>query len=270
MKIDGKKIAARIIDRLKELPKPENFFGIFLVGNDPASESFVKQKEKIALALELDFKLFRFPETITTEELREKVLEVGRDERCGGILVQIPLPETIQDQQVMNAIPYEKDVEIFGERALGSLYTSRNIVSPLAVGVVEEILKSENLNLANMKAAVVGLGNLIGKPIATWLMSRVSEIYLLKKGNDLKSLKNADLVILGVGSPGIVTPQMIKENAVVLDFGYSLKDGRLYGDFESSSVPDTLTYTPTPGGTGPILVAKLFENFYTIQMDRGE
>jgi 5,10-methylene-tetrahydrofolate dehydrogenase/methenyl tetrahydrofolate cyclohydrolase len=110
------------------------------------------------------------------------------------------------------------------------------------------------------------LGFLVGKPISDWLNGKCKEIYLLDVGSDLGILKNADLVILGVGKTGLVKPEMLKENAFVIDFGYSMEDGKICGDFEppSGHSPSAISYTPTPGGTGPILVAQLFENFYRL------
>jgi methylenetetrahydrofolate dehydrogenase (NADP+)/methenyltetrahydrofolate cyclohydrolase len=265
MTIDGKKIASEISENLKKCGAPNKFLAAFLVGDDAASVSFLKQKERAAKELGIDFRIYRFPEKTTQDELRKEILKITGHKNCGGAIVQLPLPTHINRQYVLNVIPREKDIDVLGERALGAFYAGRNPILPPAVGVVEEILKRENLELKNKKIAVVGLGFLVGKPISEWLKGKCAEIYLLDIGSDLDILKNADVAILGTGKAGLIKPKMVKENAFVIDFGYSNEnDDKIRGDFEPPASETNITYTPTPGGTGPILVAKLFENFYRL------
>jgi len=265
--IDGRKIAVEIIEKLKGKPKPEKFLAAFLVGENLASVSFLKQKEKVAHLLGIDFRIYKFEEQITQDKLRKEVLKIANHKTCGGVIIQLPLPTHINAQYVMNVIPREKDVDVLGERALGAFYAGRNFILPPAVSVVEEILKNQNIILSEKRVAVVGLGNLVGKPIATWLKGKVSDLCLLDKGSDYSLLKDADVVILGTGQPHLISQEMLKENTLVIDFGYGMKDGKICGDFNISQPTTnnqqqtTISYTPTPGGTGPILVAKLFENF---------
>ncbi len=284
MIIDGKKIAEDILARLKE-KKTKKFFAAFLVGNDPASVSFLKQKEKVAKELGIDFRIYTFSKETTQDSLRKEILKIAGHKTCGGAIVQLPLPPHINPQYVMNVIPREKDVDVLGERALGAFYAGRNIVFPPAVGVFCEIIqnfppkadqpRAEKFEIKNSRVAIVGLGNLVGKPIATWLKGRVSDLYLLDKGSDYSLLKNADVVVLGTGQPHLISKEMLKEKVLVIDFGYGRKqmangEWQLVGDFDASQPttdnqqPMTILYTPTPGGTGPILVAKLFENFFVL------
>jgi len=277
MIIEGKKISEKILEELKKLPKPKKFFGAVLVNSDASSISFLKQKEKVAKELEIDFRLYKFPLEIKQDELRKEILKIALHKTSGGVIVQLPLPKHINPQYVLNVIPREKDIDVLGERALGAFYASRNIIFPPAVGVVDAIFKTYNLKLTNLKVAVVGLGFLVGKPISHWLMGKCPEIYLLDKGSDLKILKEVDVVISGVGKANLIKPEMLKNNALVIDFGYSLENGKIKGDFEATQIPASnfqlpnskfqipnFSYTPTPGGTGPILVAKIFENFYKL------
>lgn len=269
MIIDGKSIAENILARLRD-KKTKKFFAAFLVGENPASVSFLKQKEKIARSLNIDIRIYKFEENITQDKLRKEILKIAKHKTCGGVIVQLPLPAHINAQYVMNVIPKEKDIDVLGERALGAFYAGRNIVSPPAVGVVEEILKNQNIVLNEKKVGVVGLGNLVGKPIATWLRGNVSDLYLFDKGSDYSLLKNADIAILGTGQLHLISRSMLKEKVLVIDFGYGMKDGKICGDFDAlplttnNKQQTTIFYTPTPGGTGPILVAKLFENFFTL------
>lgn len=264
-KIDGKKIAEEILAKLKTQPKPKKFLAAVLVGNDGSSISFLKQKEKTAKELGVDFRLYKFPSEIKNDELREEVLKIAEHKTCGGVIVQLPLPEHINAQYILNVIPREKDLDVLGERALGAFYAGRNTILPPATGVVDEILRATNFEIKTSKIAIVGLGTLVGKPISIWLARKVGELHLIHKGSDFSILKNADVVISGVGAAGTIKPEMLKLGGGVIDFGYD--GGR--GDFDASQPLDASSkqpswYTPTPGGTGPILVAKVFENFYRL------
>ncbi len=279
MLIDGKSIAQEIINNLKNLPKQEKSFAAILVGNAPASINFLEQKEKVAEDIGVNFKIYKFPETIKNDELRKEALKITLMKKVGGVIIQLPLPDHINRQYVLNAIPREKDVDVLGERALGAFYAGRNLVLPPSVGVVEKILQSVNYELMDKSVAIVGLGFLIGKPIANWLIGKCQKIYLLDKGFDSKILKQAHLIITGVGRAGIIKTDMLKEEAGIIDFGYSFdENGKIRGDFDFNSLvasgrPRRTSpkagyplnfYTPVPGGAGPILVAKLFENFYKL------
>ncbi len=265
--IDGKAIATEVIGRLKDRPMPKKFLAAILVGDDKSSISFLKQKEKVAEALGVDFRLFRFLSEITNDELRREVGKIAAHKTCGGIIVQLPLGDAIDPHYILNAIPSEKDVDVLSARSLGSFYADRGDVLPPAVGAVSEILSVSDSELATRSVAIVGLGLLVGRPVANWMMRRAKETFCLRSTSDLGILKMADVVILGVGKTELVTPAMLKAGAGVIDFGYGTADGRYAGDFDARNGEEAAKmsfYTPTPGGTGPILVAKLFENFYKL------
>jgi len=269
--IDGNKITKNIIERLKSRGAPDKILAAILVDSTSSpqvgsTESFLKRKEKTAKELKIDFRLYKFPKDISNDDLRNKIVKIATLKRVGGIIIQLPLPSHLNRQYILNAIPRKKDVDVLCEQSLGAFYAGRNIILPPAVGVVEEILKSYILNLKTLKIAVVGLGFLVGKPIATWLMGKCPEIYLLDAGSDFKILKQADVVITGTGKPGLIEPAILKEGAMVIDFGYSVKNGKICGDLDTHSplISRLSFYTPTPDGTGPIVVAKLLENFYKL------
>lgn len=274
MMIDGEAIAEQIINKLKNRPPPKKFLAAFLVGNDSASLSFLKQKQKTARELGVDLRLYKFPETVGNDELRREVLKIAKHRTCGGVIVQLPLPEHLNQHYVLNVIPREKDIDVLGERALGAFYVGRNPVLPPAVATLNEVLLTLGYALSSSKVAIVGLGFLVGKPIVTWLQGRCKEILLFDEGSDFLLLREADIVVTGVGRAGVIKPDMLRGEAVVVDFGYDSrgaqnakhKAGRL-GDFDAAALGDTylaISYTPTPHGTGPILVAKLLENFYAL------
>ncbi len=275
MIIFGQKIAQEIIKDLKNKETPKKILAIILVGNNLESLNFLKQKEKIAKELRVDFRVYKFLKEIKNDALRKEVGKIALLKRVGGVIVQLPLPSHLNKHYILNVIPREKDIDVLGERALGAFYTGRNPVLPPAVGVVEKILNSKSLNFK--KVAVVGAGFLIGKPIIIWLINNIAELTIFNKGSDLLELKNFDLIIAGVGQAGIITPEMLKNDVGVIDFGYSQKEkrgkkkeeGKFMGDFDiskSREVENLNWYTPTPGGTGPILIAKIFENFYKLNI----
>ncbi|MEK7553537.1 MAG: bifunctional 5,10-methylenetetrahydrofolate dehydrogenase/5,10-methenyltetrahydrofolate cyclohydrolase [Patescibacteria group bacterium] len=269
--IDGKQIAQKIIEELKKQPKPDKIFAAVLVGGNPQSKSFLKQKEKVAKELGIDFRIYEFSAELNNDDLRKEVGKIALLKKVGGVIVQLPLPQHINRHYILNVIPREKDVDVLGERALGAFYNGRNSVLPPAVGVVDKILQTINYKLQTVSVAVVGCGFLIGKPIAIWLMDKVKELKIFERGGDLSDLKNYDLIISGVGQAGLIKPEMLKDGAGIIDFGYSINEsGKIFGDFDISEIEncklkiENLWYTPTPSGTGPILVAKIFENFYKL------
>ncbi len=264
MIVDGKKLANTILEQCAALPKTDKFCAAFLVGDDQASISFLKQKHKAAEKAGVDFRLFQFPSEIQNDVLKSAIEKVASDDVCGGIILQLPVPSQINKYEILNVIPVEKDVDVLSERALGAFYSEQAKVLPPAVGVIETICKEKNYDLASHSVAVVGLGLLVGRPIANWVMRKAKETILLRSSSDLSLLKNTDLVITGAGKAHLIKPEMLKNGASVIDFGYD----SMLGDFDATELtPDDSSiafYTPTPGGTGPILVAKLFENFYKL------
>ncbi|OGG39641.1 hypothetical protein A2127_01125 [Candidatus Jorgensenbacteria bacterium GWC1_48_12] len=273
MIIDGKTIAGGIIAELKNKPKPEKFLAVVLVGEEPSMMSFIRQKEKIAKIIGVDFRLNKFPEEVKNDELKESVREIAGIPDCGGLVLQLPLPAQINRDEIIEIIPAEKDVDNL---------TGRAPVSAPAVGVVETVIENCKLKIENLRVAVVGLGLLVGGPVSKWLEGKCAGLQTLNSSGNLEVLKQADLVVSGVGFAGLIKPDTLKDGAVVIDFGYDFKDGKTSGDFDASGIRNSelparnashsdaggkirnLTYTPTPGGTGPILVAKLFENFYKL------
>ena len=279
MKIDGHAIAAEIIEHLKKLPKPEKIFAAVLVGSDPRSTSFLKQKEQVARELGIDFRLYKLASELGNDGLRQEVRRLVEKRSVGGAIIQLPLPDGLNPFYILNAIPRKKDVDVLTERALGAFYNDRNPVLPPAVATVKAILEKVSaeggsasggsFDLAKAEVAVVGLGALVGRPVGLWLTGKCKNLFLLRRGSDLGLLKRADLTVTGVGQAGLIKRDMLKSGAGVIDFGYYyFPDGEISGDLDSAplAISDSQLafYTPTPGGTGPILVAELFRNFYTL------
>ncbi len=272
MVIDGKEIANKIVDGLKGKPGNwrEKFMGAMLVGEDSTSVNFLKQKEKVAQELGVSFRLYKAPENVTTDDLRAEIGMLSRPKNCGGFLVQLPLPEQVNKHYALNAVPKEKDVDCLSEQALGAFYTGRGEIAPPAVETVEEVLKNhfgENKSLRDLKFILIGAGFLIGKPVGFWLQNRAGEVTIYDSSvkNFHPNLKEADVVISGAGSPSLFSGKDLKEGALVIDFGYAHLDQKIRGDFDPEGADEReVVYTKTPGGTGPILVAKLYENFWKL------
>lgn len=275
MVIDGKRISEEVLAHLRTLPKPQGFFGAALVGNDPASINFLTQKEKVARTLGIDFRLYELSAALSTDDLRAEIGRLAAPKACGAFIVQLPLPANINRHYVLNAIPKEKDVDCLGEPALGAFYTERGKIAPPSVATVEEIFKREltrdgasPLDMRELKAVVVGAGFLIGKPVGFWLQNRVGELVVLDAAvRDVHGkLGDADIVVSGAGHAGLFSAQHLKPGAIVIDFGFNRDAaGKIVGDFDPSGADEKdIRYTRTPGGTGPLLVAKLYDNFYSL------
>ena len=272
MIIDGKIIAQRIIEELKTKPGDwkGKFMGAMLVGEDPASANFLKQKEKVAKELGVGFRLYKAPLDVKTDDLRAEVGMLSRPKNCGGFLVQLPLPEQVNKHYVLNAVAKDKDVDCLSVQALGAFYTGRGKVAPPAVETVEEILKNqfgEGKSLRDLKFILIGAGFLIGKPVGFWLQNRAGEVTIYDSSvkNFHPNLKEADVIISGTGVPNLFSEKDLKEGALVIDFGFNKVGDKICGDFDpEGSEEKNIVYTKTPGGTGPVLVAKLYENFWKL------
>jgi len=263
--IDGKMIASNIMAQLKQKPAPRGFVAVFVSTHDTISDSFVKQKEKISGELGIEMRRYEVLPDDTNDSLRERVLKVARAKRCVGVVLQSPLPASCDIRYIANAIPPHKDLDCLSARAIGAVYQEKAHVIPPAIRVVCHILSEYKKTISDFSnVSVVGQGLLVGKPLGVWLSGHVSHIHLLDKGFDMESLKESDLIILGTGNAGLIRGEYISSGAWVIDFGYDARSGKLSGDLDAHTVSHLGLYTPTPGGTGPILVASLFENIFAV------
>jgi methylenetetrahydrofolate dehydrogenase (NADP+)/methenyltetrahydrofolate cyclohydrolase len=257
-KINGRATYTDLITKLKALPKSTRSLDAILVGQEPASVSFLKIKERTAQELGIQFNLHQFPPDIQTQQLKTEIKNLAKDDAVGGIIIQLPLPKQLDRSEILNVIPVEKDID--------ALNQSSDILPP-AVGTLQEILQRQGYDLSDKKVAVVGLGNLVGQPIAKWLKDKTRELYLIDQNDDHQILESCSLIISGVGHAELIDPKILKPGAAVVDFGYSNENSKITGDLDTSNSQELKKldfYTPTPGGTGPILVAKLFENFFQL------
>ncbi len=270
--LNGSLISRDIYERIKPIVPENKFLAAILVGDNPASLSFVKkQKQQAAEKTGIDFRVFEFPESVLEKDLVSAIQNLAADRNCGGIIVQLPLPDHLDKQAILDAVPREKDPDVLSSESIKLFREGKSLVLPPAVGVVKEILDFQKIDIKQKSTAIIGLGFLVGRPVSDWLRGKCRELFLIDKGDDFSPVKTADIVILGTGVPGIVKESEAKPGALVIDFGYGKdKNGKLKGDF---MVADAETkegfYTPTPGGTGPVLVARLLLNFCELNQNPG-
>ena len=266
MVIDGKQLASEIIEELKKereaIPKKIRL-AVVLVGDNPASLSFIKQKEKIAQELNIDFRLYQYPETIKTKELRKKVSAICRVTFNRGVVVQLPLPASINSQVVLNAILTLKDPDILSEKNLGGFYVNRLIVLPPVIEAIKFLLKKYQIPIEGKIVLLIGRGQLVGKPAALWFINQRATVIVAnsKTQNLMNFTKSADVIVSSAGVPNLITGDLVKEGVVIFDAAVVSKAGKLKGDSDFDSLQDKAALlTPVPGGLGPLTVAFLFKN----------
>lgn len=272
--LDGKIIKGQILDELKEevdklIDKPN--FVVIQVGNNEASNIYIKQKMKMAEYIGYGAKLLKFDEDISEEYLLKKIDELNRDSNIHGILVQMPLPSHINTNKIQNAVLPIKDIDGFSDINTGILCHNKNsLFSCTPLGVME-LLKRYNISVKGLNATVIGRSNLVGKPMAMMLTNEDATVTLChSKTKDLKKYtQDADLLVVAVGHPKLITADMVKENVIIIDVGINRTSDGLCGDVDYENVSKKASYiTPVPGGVGQMTVAMLASNIlkaYKIQ-----
>ncbi len=263
MIINGREIANDIKERLKKevvaRDNPPTLF-IFSVGDNAASEKFLAIKKRVASDIGVPIVEKKF-NTIHTDELSQEVSSVSKQANC-GIIVQLPLPQDIEKQIVLNAIPPTHDPDVLSDKSF-ELYKSGELpILPPVVGAIKEILFRHNVFVGNKSVVIVGKGKLVGVPAAVWFERHQSIVQILdsKTPDPERYTRNSEIIVLGAGSPHFLKPDMIKEGVVILDAGTSESGGRTEGDADVSCARKASLFTPTPGGIGPVTVAILFRN----------
>jgi methylenetetrahydrofolate dehydrogenase (NADP+)/methenyltetrahydrofolate cyclohydrolase len=256
MIIDGKQIAAEIYASLKERPELVGArLGMVVCGGNPATQSYVALKEKIAASLGVALVRQELPQDATTQDV---VLAVEKlSGQVGGIVVQLPLPEHIDTDLVLASLAQDQDVDALNHEIP---YDDEWVHAPVAEAVLE-IFERAQVRVAGKKVAVVGMGRLVGIPVSEMLIRENADVNIFIEGDSLEPIKEADIIVSGVGTPGLIAPSMVKPGAVLIDAGTSEQAGKLAGDIDPACAEAASVYTPVPGGVGPITVAMLFKNF---------
>ena len=267
--IDGKLIAKEIKEKLKEEIldlKEKNVvpgLAIILVGNDPASEIYVRNKIKTCEELGILVELYRFDENNEEEEIIAKIKELNHDSRFDGILVQSPLPKKFHEDKIVSYVTLEKDVDGFGTYNLGSLLSNKEyILAATPLGILK-MLEHEHISVMGKHVVMVGSSKIVGRPMAIALLNRGATVTIANsKTQNLKEItKQADILIVAIGHANYITEEYVKDGAVVIDVGINRVDGKVVGDVNQESVLKKVSYiTPVPGGVGPMTIAMLLNN----------
>ena len=268
--IDGKKIAQEIKDELREkvLALQEEGVSVSLaviqVGDDPASSVYVNNKKKACAYIGIRSVSYELAEETTEEELLSLIDELNRDTSVNGILVQLPLPSHIREEQIIRAIDPKKDVDGFHPENVGRLVTGgKGFVSCTPAGIIQ-LLKRSGIAIRGKNCVVVGRSNIVGKPMALLMLREDATVTVAhSKTQNLKELcRQADILIVAIGKPQYITADYVKEGAVVIDVGIHRGEGKkLCGDVNYDEVfPSVAAITPVPGGVGPMTIAMLMNN----------
>ncbi|MEI6581230.1 MAG: bifunctional 5,10-methylenetetrahydrofolate dehydrogenase/5,10-methenyltetrahydrofolate cyclohydrolase [bacterium] len=264
--IDGKKLADEILNKIKKEVISLPFKPIFcdvLVGNDPASVQYVQIKKRRAESIGINFYDASFPSSITTEELIKEIEKINKIPNMCGIIVQLPLPQSIDTRKVLDAINPSLDVDCLGTIRSKEFYNGdMSLGFPAALSCVA-LLDSIRFSLKDKKIVVLGNGELVGRPVTALLKVRgFSPVVVVNKTENKKELiKDADVIISGIGSGKYITGDMIKNGAVLIDAGTSESNSGIIGDVDLESVKDVANFvSPVPGGVGPMTVAMLLNN----------
>jgi methylenetetrahydrofolate dehydrogenase (NADP+) / methenyltetrahydrofolate cyclohydrolase len=267
--ISGKEISARIRDQLKveiEKIKQQDVvpgIAVILIGDDPASHSYVKGKEKASMELEMYSEMHRLPEQISQQEVLDLIGKLNRDPKIHGILVQLPIPKHISEHEVILAIDPKKDVDGFHPINIGNMQSGLPAFLPCTPHGVIHMLKLSGVQISGKHAVVIGRSNIVGKPMAQLLLAEDATVTIChSRTQDVGSFtRQADILVAAVGRPKTVTAEMVKPGAVVIDVGVNRVDGKLIGDCDYAEVSQVASMiTPVPGGVGPMTITMLMYN----------
>lgn len=268
--IDGKQIAKDYRQGLQnqvEALKEKGFtpkLSVILVGNDGASQSYVRSKKKAAEKIGMISEIVHLEETATEEEVLNELNRLNNDDSVSGILVQVPLPKQVSEQKILEAINPDKDVDGFHPINIGKLYIDEQTFVPCTPLGIMEILKHADIDLEGKNAVVIGRSHIVGQPVSKLLLQKNASVTILhSRSKDMASyLKDADVIVSAVGKPGLVTKDVVKEGAVIIDVGNTPdENGKLKGDVDYDAVKEIAgAITPVPGGVGPLTITMVLNN----------
>ena len=268
IELNGKNVRKEKLLLLKEKLKLLNTqlgLVVIQVGNDEASNVYVKQKEKLATELQYKFIHKIFPETITNEEIINYISILNNDNSINGIIVQMPLPKHLDSKRIQNSIDPNKDVDGLTNINAGKLIHNENGLVPCTPKGIIELLDNYNIEIEGKNAVVIGRSILVGKPIAELLNNRNATVTIChsKTNNISFYTKNADIIVVAIGHPNFLTEDMVKENSIIIDVGINRINNKLVGDVDFENVSKKAAYiTHVPGGIGPMTVYELMNNVY--------
>ncbi|HGA2191318.1 TPA: bifunctional methylenetetrahydrofolate dehydrogenase/methenyltetrahydrofolate cyclohydrolase [Streptococcus agalactiae] len=271
--IDGKALSQKMqtelgrkVERLKEQHGIIPGLAVILVGDNPASQVYVRNKERSALEAGFKSETLRLSESISQEELIDIIHQYNEDKSIHGILVQLPLPQHINDKKIILAIDPKKDVDGFHPMNTGHLWSGRPMMVPCTPAGIMEMFREYHVDLEGKHAVIIGRSNIVGKPMAQLLLDKNATVTLThsRTRNLSEVTKEADILIVAIGQGHFVTKDFVKEGAVVIDVGMNRdENGKLIGDVVFEQVAEVASMiTPVPGGVGPMTITMLLEQTY--------
>ncbi|KLL68124.1 5,10-methylene-tetrahydrofolate cyclohydrolase [Streptococcus agalactiae] len=271
--IDGKALSQKMqaelgrkVERLKEQHGIIPGLAVILVGDNPASQVYVRNKERSALEAGFKSETLRLSESISQEELIDIIHQYNEDKSIHGILVQLPLPQHINDKKIILAIDPKKDVDGFHPMNTGHLWSGRPMMVPCTPAGIMEMFRKYHVDLEGKHAVIIGRSNIVGKPMAQLLLDKNATVTLThsRTRNLSEVTKEADILIVAIGQGHFVTKDFVKEGAVVIDVGMNRdENGKLIGDVVFEQVAEVASMiTPVPGGVGPMTITMLLEQTY--------
>ncbi len=265
MIIDGRKIASEIEQTLARTllsfaDKPN--MAIVVVGKDPVIESFVRIKKRMGERLGVTVTEYIFDSGISEEDLISQILKLAKDTNLTGIIIQLPLPASLNTQHILDAVPAMMDVDVLSSEAVSLFAKGESPVLPPVVSAIQEILERSQVHVANKEVLILGHGRLVGSPAAIFFRHNGAHVTVIDREiRDLAShVRESAIIICGVGKPGLITPDMLSPETVVIDAGTSESGGKIVGDCDPKCADVAGIFTPVPGGVGPIAVAMIFKN----------
>jgi len=272
--LDGKKTAEKRLELLKEKIEDQKLYprlATVIVGNDPASQMYVRMKHRACEQVGIGSVGIELPAEATTRTVVDEVRRLNRDEDIDGILVQLPLPKHVDTERVIGAIRPDKDVDGYHPENMGLLFSGRPKFSSCTPTGIMTLLAEYNIPVAGKRAVVAGRSIDVGRPMAALLLNADATVTIChSKTVDLaEELKRADILVSAVGKPHFITAEMVKPGAVVIDVGINQLEGKLVGDVDFEAVREIASaITPVPGGVGPMTIATLMENTFRSAQER--
>ena len=271
MLLDGKAVSLHIKEEIKnKVIELKNIYNstpklvIVQVGNNSASNVYIKNKLKAASFVGIDAELIHFEEDVTNQTLLNTIYDLNNDVNVDGIIVQLPLPKHLNESDIINAIDNSKDVDGFGLINKGKLFCGMDSLKSATPYGIIELLKYYNIEMTGKHAVVVGRSNIVGKPMAIMLLNENATVTMChSRTKDLKEVcRTADILVVAIGKAKFVTSDMVKEGAVIVDVGMNRdENGKLCGDVDFENVAPLASYiTPVPGGVGPLTISMLLKN----------
>lgn len=268
--IDGKTTAAKIrasvkndCDKIFAVHGKRPKLAIVLVGDNPASQIYVASKERACAEVGMESVVVRLPENSDQNTVEKTVSELCLDETINGVMVQLPLPKTLNEKPVLELIPFEKDVDGLTSANAGRLFHGEKCLVPCTPKGVIALLKEYDIPLSGKNAVIIGRSNLVGKPLSILLLNENCTVTVCHSKTESLSdfTKKADILVVAIGKDRFVKSDMVKPDAVVIDVGINRTEDGLHGDVDYQSVKEIVDYiTPVPGGVGPMTVAMLLQN----------